>query len=485
MTGPVIRNTSLSTAPAWFLARGRPGGWVKTKSLVLAFIFISLLYSTINVFFSSSERAIVLHSEHQSDARPAIAPELLETENLGSDSRSRNKSDIGNTGKSWLDVNNWAEKISFLNPFRSSHSTDVTMANSPIRTNMTMLSSHFNHEYHDIVSSDYLPLGERVRVAKVSILFGGTHPVYERALRTHEAHDRLHGYPIFVLRESLLDDVWTKPAYILSLILRELAKPKGQRLEWLFWIDADTIVLNYKVPIELFLPPLDDPDFGDVHMVVTHDWNGLNNGVFPIRVNAWAAELLAGIVSFRDYRPDTHLTFRDQSAMDFLLRERKFAKHVVRAPQRWFNAYQGEANETLAPFQIRRGDFLVHFPGVGNREERMRYWCERAEAHAPEWEMDVQYTGYPNEVKAFWSDLRVQKRFRAEEWAKGQAALKEEVVRASGLLSSLGAEMDKEALQNMSAAIAACEDMKVDGSLDEDTEYLTNLKINLIVVSSY
>lgn len=82
-----------------------------------------------------------------------------------------------------------------------------------------------------------------------------------------------------------MDDVWSKPAYILSLLLRELAKPESERLEWLFWVDvdADTIILNPHLPIDVFLPP-PGSEFDDINLMYSSDWNGLNNGVFPVRV---------------------------------------------------------------------------------------------------------------------------------------------------------------------------------------------------------
>ena len=70
-------------------------------------------------------------------------------------------------------------------------------------------------------------------IGKVTIIFGGDNPTYERALKTHEHHNRVHGYPVHVLRHGILNDVWTKPAYILSLLLKELTKPPGKRLKWL------------------------------------------------------------------------------------------------------------------------------------------------------------------------------------------------------------------------------------------------------------
>ncbi|THW93325.1 hypothetical protein D6D18_06162 [Aureobasidium pullulans] len=275
--------------------------------------------------------------------------------------------------------------------------------------------------------------GHKTRVGKCTIVLYGS-SIYERTVKTHTLHNKLHGYPLHVLRQSIMDDVWSKPAYILSLLLRELAKPQEERLEWLLWVDADTIMLNPYVPLEIFLPP--SPQFDDIHLLVTNDWNGLNNGVFPIRVNQWAVELLSAIVSSRYYKPDQDLTFRDQSAMDALLKDKKFAAHTVEAPQRWFNAYQGEHNETLAPYQVRRGDFLVHFAGVINRDERILFWLDRAEQHLPDWEMEVQHTSYPAEVKDFWNQ-------KAGERAAKQGEVAEARRKANELLTQTDSRMSE------------------------------------------
>jgi hypothetical protein len=208
-----------------------------------------------------------------------------------------------------------------------------------------------------------------------------------------------------------MDDVWSKPAYILSLLLRELSKHESERLDWLFWVDADTIILNPYIPIETFLPP-PGTEFDDVYLMYSNDWNGLNNGVFPIRVNQWSVQLFAAIVSYRHYNPKDPLVFRDQSAMNTLMQETEFAKHIMQAPQRWFNAYQGEHNETLQPFQVRRGDLLVHFAGIPAREERMQYWLERAEQHLDDWEVPVKSTSYIQEARDFWNEQRELRKHR-------------------------------------------------------------------------
>jgi hypothetical protein len=176
---------------------------------------------------------------------------------------------------------------------------------------------------------------EEARIGKMSMLYGGsTVSTYERALQTHKRHNRKHGYPMFIQRVDVLDGYWTKPAFILNMILRELRKPETHRLQWLFWFDADTIVLNYNIHMEIFLPPDDDDILKKIHVLISDDFNGLNNGIFGIRVSRYAAELFAGILSFRDFEPDTRLTFADQSAMELMMKRRKYINNVAKVPQR-------------------------------------------------------------------------------------------------------------------------------------------------------
>ncbi|KAH6712732.1 hypothetical protein BKA61DRAFT_576348 [Leptodontidium sp. MPI-SDFR-AT-0119] len=251
----------------------------------------------------------------------------------------------------------------------------------------------------------HIPESSKQYIGKVSILYGDKKPAYERALKTHEEHNRIHNYRMHLLRHGILDGYWTKPAYILSLLLLELGKEKDDRLSWLFWVDADTVVLNHNIPIEIFMPP---PEHNDIHLLVTDDWNGLNNGVFLVRVDPWAVELFTSITSFRDFQPNTTLTFQDQSAMEILLKQPKYAKHTVRVPQRWFNAYKDEKDKELKPDQVRGGDLLVHLAGINPREQLLNEWCDRYEKDPEKWEIKLQNTTYPAETAKFWRDLEMK-----------------------------------------------------------------------------
>lgn len=69
-------------------------------------------------------------------------------------------------------------------------------------------------------------------IAKATIVFGDS-PIYQGALKTHEEHSHKFGYRMHVLRSGILDGVWTKPAFLLSLLLEELVKPEAERVDWI------------------------------------------------------------------------------------------------------------------------------------------------------------------------------------------------------------------------------------------------------------
>ncbi|KAF3805921.1 hypothetical protein GCG54_00013595 [Colletotrichum gloeosporioides] len=272
---------------------------------------------------------------------------------------------------------------------------------------------------------------ENPRIATVTAQFGEPQHHYQRALRTHLVHSIIHGTDVHVLCENIVDDLWNKPAFILSILLDELAKPLEERLEWLLWVDRDTIVLdNCRSPAS-FLPPAPgwaangpDPAYitkrdkfpkGNIHLLATTDWNGLNNGVFLLRVNRWSVDLFDSILSYRHYKPDVELKFTEQSAMELLLQEEKFRHNVTWVPQWWFNAYPGPQRDFTADEQVkleayhaRPGDFLVHFAGVGNREEAMPPWLRVAELRTSGWAAGPTLRKLDYEVADFWRKRAVK-----------------------------------------------------------------------------
>lgn len=89
--------------------------------------------------------------------------------------------------------------------------------------------------------------GSRIRQC-TSIWPGDDRPHFERALNTHIQHGAKWGYPTDVLRHFLVESkAHNKVAYILYLVLKEMAKPRGTRAEWILSV----LFLLSLLPMEL------------------------------------------------------------------------------------------------------------------------------------------------------------------------------------------------------------------------------------------
>ncbi|KAF5986694.1 glycosyltransferase family 34 [Fusarium coicis] len=272
-----------------------------------------------------------------------------------------------------------------------------------------------------------------VRIGRVTAHFGSVQEHYQKALGTHILHSMIHGNDLEVMCTPVVDSLWNKPAFILSLLLKEMVKPARQRLEWLFWVDRDTLILDQCRPLSSFLSPRDadeseetddtdtseserrdETNYDDIHLLVTNDWNGLNNGVFFVRVNQWAIELFSNIAAFRYYRPNVSLPFTEQSAMEIIMNEPKFKPNVRLVPQEWFNTYpkgsptdfvEKADEDDLKDYHARRGDFLLHFAGRGRRDELINEWTEMLEGTRSIWPKEEVQRNATTSIRGFWSGL--------------------------------------------------------------------------------
>lgn len=71
------------------------------------------------------------------------------------------------------------------------------------------------------------------RVAKITLLSGIEDLAYEKALETHREHARIHGYPMYIARETAWAGAYNKIAYLMDILLNEMFKPPEDRVEWL------------------------------------------------------------------------------------------------------------------------------------------------------------------------------------------------------------------------------------------------------------
>ncbi|KAF2035823.1 hypothetical protein EK21DRAFT_53622 [Setomelanomma holmii] len=269
----------------------------------------------------------------------------------------------------------------------------------------------------------------KARIATVTAHFGSPSKHYQKAFQSHLLHSLIHGTEVGVMCDAIVDDLWNKPAFILELLMRETMRPEKERLEWIMWVDRDTVILDQCRPISSFLPP-ENSRFGswwgrgdrnhdgynkrEVNLLVTNDSNGLNNGVFLLRVDEWAIFLFTAILAFRHYRPEVDLPFTEQSAMEHVIRTEQFKHQTQFVPQSWFNAYDHGGAKMFATREetmdmndewVRRGDYLVHFPGHPDKGRAIYEYTEMLKDLPDVWEKATVQRDIGRDVAEFWRNL--------------------------------------------------------------------------------
>ena len=159
------------------------------------------------------------------------------------------------------------------------------------------------------------------------------------------------------------------------------------------------MIINPKIPLEIFLPP---DSYEHIHFVGNKDENGLNTGVFFLRVHEWSVRMLAKTVAFPMFRGDVDLgRSADQNAMAIILNESDFRSAILYQPRIWYNTYEFHHG-----YEGKKGNLLVHFPGLEDeRWQHMSDWLDIVEGPSQGWEMDLDRTLYPKDIQEYWSEL--------------------------------------------------------------------------------
>ena len=150
-----------------------------------------------------------------------------------------------------------------------------------------------------------------------------------------------HGYE-FIERTDGVDPSrppsWSKILFV---------KEHLPHFDWLFWTDADSLIMNNAMRLEQFIEDGCD-------MVLTHDDFGVGKyvvsmGQFLIRSSDWSMRFLDEVWQQTQFVTDR---MWEQAAVQFLLEQQDLSEHVCVVTQRRFNSYM---------HNYRKGDFLLHF----------------------------------------------------------------------------------------------------------------------------
>jgi len=173
--------------------------------------------------------------------------------------------------------------------------------------------------------------------------------IYENSISEFYQYADVHGYEFFFYNKRY--DTQTNLFYMKlhALIETIVVGLKTKKFDWIFWVDSDTVLTNPNIKLETFIP-LDN----NIHFIAAADKNGLNAGIFLIRVHSWSLNFLMQSISYQHYYPKEKLEFSDQTSMNNVLCRGEEDEHYVIVPQQWFNKYH---------HYRKNGDFLLHFAG--------------------------------------------------------------------------------------------------------------------------
>jgi len=180
--------------------------------------------------------------------------------------------------------------------------------------------------------------------------------IYEHSISEFYQYADIHGYK-FKLNNNKYDDereVFYMKLYVVQeAIINGL---KNKEYDWVFWVDGDVSLANPNIKLETFLPK-----DNDVNFIIAADHNGINAGVFLIRVCSWSLNFMARSIAYQYYNINKEVLFADQTSMNNVLLEGEDEKkHYVIVPQSWFNVYPGWKSP---------GDMIIHFAGRKNKTE--------------------------------------------------------------------------------------------------------------------
>lgn len=121
----------------------------------------------------------------------------------------------------------------------------------------------------------------------------------------------------------------------------------GRKDHWLFWSDADAMVVNQSIPLESII---DD----GYDLIFAYDWLMLNAGMLFMKCSEWTDAFLTKVYDAREFDKARALDQSSfQSHLDHLP-PAELAAHVKVLPKHAMNVYLEE---------YRPGDFLLHMAG--------------------------------------------------------------------------------------------------------------------------
>ncbi|OUM60469.1 glycosyltransferase family 34 protein [Piromyces sp. E2] len=196
--------------------------------------------------------------------------------------------------------------------------------------------------------------------------------IYENSISEFYQYANINNYSFFLNNKRYDNDRSLYYMKINTIIETMIYGLKTKEFDWVFWVDCDTALSNPNIKLEVFVPT-----DSDIHLIFAEDKNGLNAGIFLLRVHSWTLNFLMRAKSYQYFNKEEDLYFVDQAAINNALVAGHEERHYIIVPEDWFNTWFDD---------IKPNSFVYHFSGrdINKNKESARFrelmnsnpnWC--------------------------------------------------------------------------------------------------------------
>lgn len=207
----------------------------------------------------------------------------------------------------------------------------------------------------------------QVHSADIAVVTLAAGDNYQSAVKTgidnKRAYCQKHGYDFIVGTESLdkrRPFAWSK----VLLLLKVMENPT---YKWVFWTDADSLIMNTAIPLEDLI---DD----NYYFIISFDKlsNVVNSGQFFLKNCPESKAFLKRV--YDHIECIRHPWWENQAIILELQRDKNLKKNTKIIAQRLINSYPSESNRGIE-IDYHPGDFIVHFAGCHDLKELGRLFA--------------------------------------------------------------------------------------------------------------
>jgi beta-1,4-mannosyl-glycoprotein beta-1,4-N-acetylglucosaminyltransferase len=174
--------------------------------------------------------------------------------------------------------------------------------------------------------------------------------------QSQEEYAKRHDYTR-ITDESVYDPSRPFPWSKIRLVQKYLSE-----YDFLVWMDADVLVTNPEIRIEVFIEMMKP----DAFMFLGRDFQNLNTGVFVIRNCPMAHEFLSDVWNKTEYLH--HIWWEQAAVIDLWKNSEKYQPHISILEHRHMNIMNAFHHQVDPKVHWLPGDFCIHFAGIHDKK---------------------------------------------------------------------------------------------------------------------